>query len=133
MSAADTMSDEIAVTVTPTHARCIANAIRLDLATRWEQDWVTPYARREEVSAARSLLDAYADELEMLQWGEPAGDVALHSERERLSELARNLLEGGKDLVAAQSDASAGSLEARRQGEDMIAAARVIHEALAYA
>ena len=131
MSAIHDGSDEIAVRVTPTQARHIATAVRLDLATQWEQDWLTPYARREELSTARSLLDAYADELEMLQWGEPAGDIDLYSERKRLRELARNLLEGGEARVASPDAATAELPEVRRQGEDMIAAARVIHDALA--
>jgi hypothetical protein len=58
MSAVHSWSDEIAVTVTPTQARHIATAIRVDLATQWEQDWLRPCARREEISTARSLLDA---------------------------------------------------------------------------
>jgi hypothetical protein len=130
MSAVDNRF-EIAVKVTPTQARHIATAIRLDLAARWEEDWLTPFARSEEVSTARSLLDAYADELEMLQWGEPAGDVDLLAERKRLNELATNLLEAGEELVATSDDARAGPAEVRRQGEDMIAAARAISEALA--
>lgn len=131
MSAVEKSADEIAVTVTPTQARHIAAAIRLDLANRWEPDWVTPFARREEVSTARTLLDAYADELEMLQWGEPAGDVDLHSGRKRLRELAHNLLEGGQERVATPYEESAEPPEVRRQGEDMIAAAYAIHAALA--
>ena len=131
MRALEKRSDEIAVTVTPAQARHIATAIRLELAAQWEPDWLTPLAHREEVSTARRLLDAYADELEMLQWGEPAGDVDLHSGRKRLSELAYNLLQGGEERVAATDDASAEPPEVRRQGEDMIAAARAIHEALA--
>jgi hypothetical protein len=130
MSVVENWSDEIAVTVTPTQARHIATAIRVDLATQWEQDWIRPCARRGEVSTARSLLDAYADELEMLQWGEPIGDVDLRSERKRLSELARNLLEGGVERVAIADDASTARPEVRRQGEDMIAAARVLRKAL---
>jgi len=131
MSAVENWSNEIAVMVTPTQARHIAGAIRVELATQWERDWLRPSARREEVSTARALLDAYADELEMLQWGEPAGDVDLRSERRRLGELARDLLEGGVERVAMPDDTSAMRLDVRRQGEDMIAAARVIRTALA--
>ena len=131
MSVVADRSDKIAVTVTPTQARHIATAIRLDLAARWEQEWLHPLARREEVNTARSLLDVCADELEMLQWGEPTGDVDLRSDRRRLGELAQNLLEGGEECVATRDDASTEPPDVRRQGEDMIAAARVIHQALA--
>ena len=68
----------------------------------------------------------------MLQWGEPVGNVDLHSGRKRLSELAYNLLQGGAELVdTPDDDARAESPEVRREGEDMIAAARAIHAALA--
>jgi hypothetical protein len=82
---------------------------------------------------ARSLLDVCADELAMLQWGEPTGDVDLCSERRRLGEIARNLLEGGEECFACRDDESTAPPDVRRQGEDMIAAGLVIHQALAAA
>ena len=133
MTAVQNRSGKIAVTVTPTQARHIATAIRLDLVTRWEPDWLTPLAHRDEFNAARSLLDQCADELEMLDWGESAGDVVLLWERQRLSELAFNLREGGEECTAARNGAIAESPEVRRQGEAMIATARAIHQALASA
>ena len=84
MSVVANRSDQIAVTVTPAQARHIAIAIRLDLAARWEGAWLHPLAQPDEVSTARSLLDECADELQMLQWGEPPGDVDLRSDRRRL-------------------------------------------------
>jgi hypothetical protein len=131
MSVVADRSDKIAVTVTPTQAGHIATAIRLDLAARWEHEWLHPLARPEELNAARSLLDVCADELEMLQWGAPAGDVDLCAERRRLDKIAQDLLEGGEECVASRDDASTEPPDVRRQAEDMIAAARVIHQALA--
>ncbi|HEY6892373.1 MAG TPA: hypothetical protein VI300_31500, partial [Solirubrobacter sp.] len=116
---------------TPTQARQIATAVRLDLMARWEQDWLHPLAGREELSTARSLLDACTDELEMLQWGDPTGRVDLRADRRRLSELAQNLLEGGEECLATREDDTTEPPDIRRQGVDMIAAARVIHLALA--
>jgi hypothetical protein len=133
MTAVQHRSGKITVTVTPTQARHIATAIRVDLMTRWEPDWLTPLAHRDEFNAARSLLDERADELEMLHWGEPDGDVDLRLERQRLSELALSLREGGEECIATRDGAIAESPEVRRQGEDMIAAARAIHQALASA
>jgi hypothetical protein len=130
MSVVANRFDQIAVTVTPTQARHIAIAIRVDLAARWERDWIHPLAKPDEVSTARSLLDACADELEMLQWGEPAADVDLRADRRRLAELAQNLLEGGQECVATREDESTAPPDVRRQGEDMIATARVIRQAL---
>ena len=131
MSVLANTSDQIVVTVTPTQARHIATAIRLDLAARWEDDWLHPSARPEEVSTARSLLDACADELEMLEWGEPTGDVDLRSDRQRLDVLARNLHEGGEDLIATRDDANIAPPDVRQEGEDMIATARAVRQALA--
>jgi len=131
MTAVQNRSGKIAVTVTPTQARHIATAIRVDLMTRWEPHWITSFAHRDEFNAARSLLDERADELEMLQWGEPAGDVDLLLERQRLSELALSLREGGEECTATRNGAIAESGEVRRQGEAMIATARAIDQALA--
>jgi hypothetical protein len=133
MSVVADRSDRIAVTVTPTQARHIATAIRLDLAARWEKEWLHPLARPEEVNMARSLLDVCADELAMLHWGEPTGDVDLRSERRRLGEIAQNLLEGGEECYACREDGSTAPPVVQRQGEEMIAAALVIHQALAAA
>ncbi len=133
MSVVANRSDQIAVTVTPTQARHIATSIRLDLATRWQRDWLHPLARPEELSMARSLLDACADELEMLQWGEPTGNVDLRSDRRRLAELAQDLLDGGQECFATGDDESIAPPDVRRQGEEMIATARVIRQALTYA
>ena len=124
---------QIAVTVTPTQARHIATAIRLELAARWEQEWLHPSARREEVNTARSLLDLCTDELEMLEWGEPTGDVDLRAERRRLGELALNLLEGGEERVAPATTRAPSLPMCAGEGEDMIAAALVIRQALAEA
>jgi hypothetical protein len=81
MSVVVDRSDKIAVTVTPTQARHIATAIRLDFAARWEKEWLHPLARREECFACRD-------------------------------------------------DESTAPPDVQRQGEDMIAAALVIHHAL---
>jgi hypothetical protein len=79
---------------------------------------------------ARSLLDECADELQMLQWGEPPGDVDLRSDRRRLGQLAQDLLEGGEERLATRDDESIAPPDVCRQGEDMIATARVIRQAL---
>ena len=115
ITAIENVCGEVAVSVTPTQARQIATAVRVDFAARWDPDWLAPFARREAFNAARSLLDECADELEMLHWGEPSGDIDLRFARQRLSELALNLREGGEECIAARNGALAESPELRRQ------------------
>jgi hypothetical protein len=63
--------------LTPVHARHLAGALRLQLALRWETAELGPMPCREEVERARGLLDLYAEQLERLDWGEPAGELSL--------------------------------------------------------
>ena len=117
MSVVANRSDKIAVTVTPRRRDTSPPPFAWTSPPAGSRDGCIPWPGREEVNTARSLLDVCADELEMLQWGEPTGDVDLRSDRRRLSELAQDLLEGGEECVATRDDESIAP-DVRRQGED---------------
>jgi hypothetical protein len=115
--------DEVSIRLSPDQAGHLAGTIRLELAQQWEEASVAPVPGREDVGKVRAALELYGDELEMLEWGEPAGEVELLCPRERLALLARNLLEGGEEWL---HDPDEDTREARRRGQDMIATAEAI-------
>jgi hypothetical protein len=120
-------SSEVAVTLTPAQAKLIADTVRIDLATRWQEEWLSPVPCREGLERARALIDQYDDELERLEWGEPRGEVKLECERDRLAALARELLEAGEEWVVAPGP---NTPRAQEKAREMIGAAMAINTAL---
>jgi hypothetical protein len=55
---------------------------------------------REEVERARGLLDQYGEQLERLDWGEPAGDVSLRCDVAAISGLAMELRQTAEECFA---------------------------------
>ena len=117
------MDDAVAVRLTPTHARHIADSMRIALAADLEGAWAHPLPERAEVETLRALVDSYADELAMLDWGEPQRDVELVCQRVRLERLARELIEAGAEPIDDQPITD-------RRGKDMISAAAAINAIL---
>ena len=118
------MDDAVAVSLTPAQAKHIAASMRIALAARFEGAWPYPLPDRADVEALRAFVNSYADELAMLEWGEPQGDVELICQRVRLERLARELIEAGAERINDQPIT-------RREGRDMISAARAINAVLA--
>jgi hypothetical protein len=118
------MDDAVAVSLTPPQAKHIAASMRIALAARFEGAWPYPLPERADVEGLRALVNSYADELAMLEWGEPRGDVELLSQRVRLERLARELIEAGAERINDQPIAG-------REGRDMISAAQAINAVLA--
>jgi hypothetical protein len=98
--------------------------MRIALAARFEGSWDHPLPDRADVEGMRALVNSYADELAMLEWGEPHGDVELLSERVRLERVARELTEAGFERIDDQPISA-------REGRDMISAAQAINAGLA--
>jgi hypothetical protein len=122
---------DIAVRLTPTQAKHIADTIRIELVSQWDCAWFTSLPCREDAGRARSLLEVCTDQLEELEWGEATGTVELHSGSDRLESIADNLLEGAEECLADTDHQSKGRFQhSRERSNDMIAAARVIREAL---
>jgi hypothetical protein len=118
------MDEAVAVRLTPAQAKHIAASMRIALAARFEGSWDHPLPDRSDVEGMRALVNSYADELAMLEWGEPQGDVELLCDRVRLERLARELIEAGSERIDDQPIAG-------REGSDMISAAQAINAVLA--
>jgi hypothetical protein len=118
------MDDAVTVRLTPAQAKHIAASMRIALAARFEGSWDHPLPDRADVEGMRALVNSYADELSMLEWGQPQGDVELLCQRVRLERLARELIEAGAERLNDQPIAGG---EAR----DMISAAHAINAVLA--
>lgn len=116
------MNEAVAVRLTPAHAKHIAASMRIALAGLFE-GWADPLPDRKDVDRMRALVDSYADELAMLEWGEPQRDVELLCQRVRLERLARELIEAGAERINDKPIAG-------REGRDMISAAHAINAAL---
>jgi hypothetical protein len=119
------MDDAVAVRLTPAQAKHIAASMRIALAARFEGAWAYPLPNRADVEGLRAFVDSYADELAMLEWGEPQRDVELLCQRVRLERLARELIEAGAERINDHPIAGG------REGRDMISAARAINAVLA--
>jgi len=125
------MNEAVAVRLTPAHAKHIAASMRIALAGLFE-GWADPLPDRKDVDRMRALVDSYADELAMLEWGEPQRDVELLCQRDRLEFLARELIEAGEHRIDNPIGRNTNDLPtARREGMDMISAAEAINVVLA--
>jgi hypothetical protein len=118
------MDDAVAVKLTPAQAKHIAASMRIALAARFEGSWAYPLPDRADLEGMRALVDSYADELAMLEWGEPQGEVELLCERVRLEGLARELIEAATERIGDRPIAGPA-------GRDMISAAQAINAVLA--
>jgi hypothetical protein len=118
------MDDAVAVRLTPAQAKHIAASMRIALAARLEGAWAYPLPDRADVEGLRALVNSYADELAMLEWGEPQRDVELLCQRVRLERLARELVEAGAERIDDHPIAG-------REASDMISAGRAINAVLA--
>jgi hypothetical protein len=78
------------------------------------------------------VLDTCVDQLDLLAWGDPPGDVLMRAPRSLLEDLARDLLDGGNERLADPLSWKAPAEQtARREGRHMIRAADAITNALA--
>jgi hypothetical protein len=96
--------EDVVVTLTPVHARHLAGALRLQLALRWETAELGPMPCREEVERARGLLDLYGEQLERLDWGEPAGEVSLRWRADAIRGLALELRQAAEECFSDSAD-----------------------------
>jgi len=122
----------VGVTLTPLLAQEVACALRIQLARELDQPRDEPLPNREDAGRLRSALDACVDQLEMLAWGAPLGDVRMMAARTELETLAQDMLDGGNERIANPVGwNSPAEQSVRRQARQMIRAANVIKGALA--
>ncbi len=122
----------VAVTLSPMQAKEVARALRIQLAYELDRPLAEPLPSREDAGRLRMVLDLCVDQLETLDWGAPEGEVLMTAPRFLLEAIARDLLDGGAELLAnplGWKPPEAQSL--RRRGRRMIRAADAINNALA--
>jgi hypothetical protein len=125
-------TDRVGVTLSPGLAREVARALRIQLACEFEHPFDAPLPSREDAARLRMLLDLCVDQLEMLDWGEPSGDVRMLAPRLFLQTIGQDLRDGGNERLANPLGWSRPELQrVRRQGRQMIRAADAINVALA--
>ena len=128
---ADGVSEAVALTLTPQHAYHLAEALRLELALRLEKSWPSAGLRRQDVESIQALLASYCDQLNMLDWGLAERDVEMVCGRDRLDELASELMEAGQEeLWHPEARAGVAALDIRRQALEKVEAAEAITQAL---
>jgi hypothetical protein len=124
--------ERVGVTLSPLQAREVARALRIKLACEFDRPFDEPLPSREDAARLRILLDLCVDQLETLAWGEPLGDVRMIAPRLLLDAIARDLIDGGEEILADPVGWNpAESHRVRRQGRRMIRAAEAINGALA--
>ena len=118
-------------TLTPAQALDVAGTIRIQLASLFEGTLTGPIPGRGDLSRLRELIDLYVDELEMIAWGEPEGDVEIAGPRHLLEAIAHDLREGGEERVANPLGWNTEKPPlVRHRGRSMLAAAKAIERAL---
>jgi hypothetical protein len=124
--------EHVSLRLSPAHAKHIAGAIQIKLASECEGRWSDPLPAPADLSELRALLDLHVDQFEKLQWGEPPGDVELSCPRALLDGIACDLVEGGEvRLASCEWSSTTDVAHVRRQGQEMLAAAQAIRRALA--
>ena len=121
----------ITVTLTPQQAHHVAESLRLELVLCLEKSLPSARLGREDAEGIRLLLTRYCEQLNTLDWGRPVRDVELVCERDRLNDLAGELLEAGQEeLCHPHARAGAIPFDVRRQAMEKVGAAEVIAKAV---
>ncbi len=127
----DGVPGTITVTLTPQQAHHVAESLRLDLVLCLERSWPSARLAREDAEGIRLLLTWYCEQLDSLDWGRPVRDVEMVCEREKLDDLASELMEAGQEeLRYPQARAGAITFDVRRQALEKVGAAEAIAHAL---
>ena len=125
-------SDRVGVTLNPGQAREVARVLRIQLACEFDRPFDAPLPSREDAGRLRTLLNLCVDQLEILDWGEPSGDVRMMAPRLFLQTIGQDLRDGGNERLANPLGWNRPELQrVRRQGRQMIRAADAINVALA--
>ncbi len=87
----------VGVTLTPAEVKVIERAIRSELAAECAEILAAPLPGREEIERIRMIIDAYAEQFETLEWGDPRSDIELDCPTSQLDTVALDLVDGGED------------------------------------
>jgi hypothetical protein len=124
--------ERVDVTLSPLLAREVARSLRIQLAIELDRPLAKPLPSREDAARLRSVLDLCVDQLEALDWGDPADNVQMTAPRPLLEAIARDLADAGQECLTNPLGQYTPYAQAeRRQGRRMIRAADAINDALA--
>jgi hypothetical protein len=118
------MQQDVVVRLSSAQARHLADALRVQLAMRWEALPLGPVPCRGEVERLRALLEEYGEPLERLGWGEPAGEVELRWHADALSGMARELRQAAAECSCDPRESDDGA------ARDLLDTAHALDEAL---
>jgi hypothetical protein len=89
----------VRVMLTPAQAKDIACAIRTEIMCEFGHSLAAPVPRPENIARLRTTIDLYAEQLELLDWGEPSADIEIACPRDLFATIAQELQEGGEESV----------------------------------
>jgi hypothetical protein len=89
----------VPVMLTPGQARDIACAIRTEILSEFGHSLAAPVPRPDDIARLRSTIDLYAEQLELLDWGEPSSNIEIECPRDLFTTIAQELQEGGEESV----------------------------------
>jgi len=122
----------VGVVLSPVLAKEVARALQIQLACEFDRPFDDPLPNREDAERLRMMLDLCVDQLETLDWGEPAGDVRMNAPPLLLESIAHDLLDGGNESLANPLGSNTPDTQSvRRRARRMIRAADTINGALA--
>jgi hypothetical protein len=89
----------VPVMLTPAQAKDIACAIRTEIMSEFGHALDTPVPRPDDIARLRTTIDRYAEQLELLDWGEPSSEIEIACPRDLFATIAQELQEGGEETV----------------------------------
>ena len=102
MAASDTSAAPVAgirvgITLTPADVKVVECALRSELAAECAEILAAPLPGRDDIERIRTIVDAYAEQFEMLQWGDPRADIEMDCPTSQLDTVVLDLLDGGEN------------------------------------
>jgi hypothetical protein len=86
----------VGITLTPADVKVVECALRSELAAECAEILAGPLPGRDEIERISTIVDAYAQQFEMLQWGDPRADIEMDCPTSQLDTVALDLLDGGE-------------------------------------
>jgi hypothetical protein len=89
----------VPVMLTPAQAKDIACAIRTEIMSEFGHTLAAPVPRPDDIARLRTTIDRYAEQLDLLDWGEPSSEIEIACPRDLFATVAHELEEGGEEAV----------------------------------
>jgi len=89
----------VAVVLTPGQAKDIARMFRSRLVSECDGTLAAPLRGPEDIARLKMVIDAYAQQLALLEWGEPRADIEMMCPTYLLDTITQELLEDGDEKI----------------------------------